>query len=179
VRSYFAAVTIGGLRKRINHVCRCLAVGSHECIPHTLYAKLDVVGPGALGESIAKVFAAMAAGDEPDAEGIDLLIRSLAAAMPNLRLRPAERCCEWEWAATTDSLDRMLWPIVRSAADLVTSEEVGRVRECASETCAWLFLDGSRNQRRKWCDMATCGNRAKARNYYRRQRAEQPAEDDA
>jgi predicted RNA-binding Zn ribbon-like protein len=67
-------------------------------------------------------------------------------------------------------MDQMLWPVARSAAELLTSERAGRVRECASETCSWLFLDGSRNGRRKWCDMASCGNRAKARRYYARHR---------
>jgi predicted RNA-binding Zn ribbon-like protein len=65
----------------------------------------------------------------------------------------------------------MLWPVVRSAADLLTSERVVRVRECAAEDCAWLFVDTSRGPRRKWCDMSTCGNRAKARRYYARHRS--------
>jgi predicted RNA-binding Zn ribbon-like protein len=65
----------------------------------------------------------------------------------------------------------MLCAVALSAAELLTSDRVDRVRECASETCSWLFLDGSRNRRRKWCDMASCGNRAKARRYYARHRS--------
>jgi len=34
--------------------------------------------------------------------------------------------------------------------------------------CTWLFLDRSRNRSRRWCSMATCGNRAKARRHDRR-----------
>jgi predicted RNA-binding Zn ribbon-like protein len=64
----------------------------------------------------------------------------------------------------------MLWPVARSAAELLSSESVDRVRECASSTCTWLFIDDSRNRRRRWCDMASCGNRAKARRYYERHR---------
>jgi len=40
------------------------------------------------------------------------------------------------------------------------------VRVCASDTCGWLFLDTSKNHTRRWCDMKSCGNRAKARKYY-------------
>jgi predicted RNA-binding Zn ribbon-like protein len=47
-----------------------------------------------------------------------------------------------------------------------------RVRECANHDCGWLFLDLSRNRSRKWCDMSSCGNRAKVRRF--REREAQP-----
>ena len=50
-------------------------------------------------------------------------------------------------------------------------EDIANVRQCASETCSWLFLDKTKNHRRRWCDMKSCGNRAKARRYYQRQKA--------
>ena len=59
---------------------------------------------------------------------------------------------------------------IRSAADLLTSDEAARVRECAAESCSWLFVDRSRTRRRRWCDMKTCGNRNKAKLYYQRHR---------
>jgi predicted RNA-binding Zn ribbon-like protein len=64
-----------------------------------------------------------------------------------------------------------LWPIVLAAAELLTSAGRARVRECAAHGCGWLFLDTSRSQRRRWCTMASCGNRAKARRFYERTRA--------
>jgi predicted RNA-binding Zn ribbon-like protein len=69
---------------------------------------------------------------------------------------------ESAWPAST-ALDRVLWPIASSAADLLTSPRFGRVRECAGERCGWLFLDTSKAGRRRWCSMADCGNRAKAK----------------
>jgi predicted RNA-binding Zn ribbon-like protein len=62
----------------------------------------------------------------------------------------------------------MLAPVVRAAADLATSAELSRIRECGSDTCFWLFLDRSKNGTRRWCDMKVCGNRAKARRHYQR-----------
>jgi len=126
----------------------------------------------ALRESIFRTFSHLAAGADAAEEDIAVLNRALAAATPQLELKPGDRCCSWRWAGPDDALDCMLWPVVRSAAELLTSETVDRVRECASPTCSWLFIDTSRNRRRRWCDMSTCGNRAKARRYYRRHRTD-------
>ena len=67
-------------------------------------------------------------------------------------------------------LDTVLWPIAKSAADLLTSDRLACVRECAAQNCGWLFMDNSPNQRRRWCNMKICGNRAKARRHYERNR---------
>jgi predicted RNA-binding Zn ribbon-like protein len=61
--------------------------------------------------------------------------------------------------------------VARSAADLLVSSARTDVRECASETCSWLFLDLSPRRSRRWCSMKTCGNRDKVRRFYARQRA--------
>lgn len=65
----------------------------------------------------------------------------------------------------------MLWPVARSAADLLVSPDLARVRKCAGPTCDWPFVDMSRNRSRRWCDMRECGNRAKARRYSVRHRS--------
>jgi predicted RNA-binding Zn ribbon-like protein len=77
----------------------------------------------------------------------------------------------WDWACAEDALDRVLWPVVHDAAGLLTSQELKRVKKCADERCGWLFFDTSRNHSRRWCSMESCGNRAKARRHYERQRA--------
>jgi predicted RNA-binding Zn ribbon-like protein len=69
-------------------------------------------------------------------------------------------------------LDRMLWPIVWSSADLLAGGALeparGRITACADKDCGALFLDTSRNRARRWCAMEDCGNRAKARRHYAR-----------
>lgn len=124
-----------------------------------------------LRETVYRVFSDLAASGDPAIGDIAVLNRGLASAMPRIRLRPGRGCCSWTWSAPEDALDQMLWPVVRSAADLLTSARVARVRECAADDCAWLFIDTSRGPRRKWCDMSTCGNRAKARRHYARHRS--------
>lgn len=77
----------------------------------------------------------------------------------------------WTWPEEAADLARPLWPVARSAAELLTSPDLGRVHECLGDNCGWLFLDTSRNRRRTWCSMEGCGNRAKARRHYARRRA--------
>jgi predicted RNA-binding Zn ribbon-like protein len=57
-----------------------------------------------------------------------------------------------------DALARLADPLVSE----LTAGDPERIRICANETCRWVFYDTSRTSRRRWCDMATCGNRAKA-----------------
>lgn len=76
---------------------------------------------------------------------------------------------EWEFEDPV-SLEAPLWPIARSAADLLASDQLTWVRPCAAANCLWLFLDTSKNHRRRWCDMTKCGNRAKVRRFYKRKK---------
>ena len=102
-------------------------------------------------------------------EDMHVFNATLSRALAQVRLEPTAEGCVRVWAGETDALDRMLWPVLRSAMDVLTSEEERtRVHTCESPTCDWLFLDTSRNRSRRWCDMKSCGNRAKARRYYER-----------
>jgi predicted RNA-binding Zn ribbon-like protein len=97
-------------------------------------------------------------------------LNSVLQTVPRQQLCCRGECCEWEWPAGKPDLRQVLWPAIQSAADLFTSADVGRIRECEAPDCNWLFIDQSRGGRRRWCDMSTCGNRAKARRYYDRHR---------
>jgi predicted RNA-binding Zn ribbon-like protein len=74
-----------------------------------------------------------------------------------------------------DALARLAEPLVTE----LTAGHPERIRVCASDTCQWIFYDASRTSRRRWCDMATCGNRAKAARHRARARNESQAEDAA
>jgi len=77
---------------------------------------------------------------------------------------------EWRFDALPLNFESPLWPIARSAADLLASDQLPYVRACASNTCQWFFLDISKSHRRRWCDMTKCGNRAKFRRFYSRKK---------
>jgi predicted RNA-binding Zn ribbon-like protein len=61
-----------------------------------------------------------------------------------------------------DAFAGLVIPVVESAADALIAGELARVRRCADARCLRVFYDTTKNGRRRWCDMSTCGNRAKA-----------------
>ena len=122
----------------------------------------------ALRETIYQIFSAVAQGVTPEAADLTTLNAVLSETLAHLRLVPAEEGFTWAWSDDETALERLFWPVVKSAADLLTSEHLDRVGQCAGESCGWLFLDLSRNRSRRWCDMQDCGNRAKAHRYYKR-----------
>lgn len=131
----------------------------------------------ALRETIYRIFAAIARQQTPPAPDIAALNVALAQVLGRLRVVSSGDAFEWQWIRDPHALDAMLWPVMRSAADLLTSADLRRVRQCARrEGCDWLFVDTSKNQSRRWCSMSTCGSRDKARRYYQRKRARQQAE---
>jgi hypothetical protein len=85
-------------------------------------------------------------------------------------LAPAERGGVREEWRPSDALSQVLWPVAIDAWDLLTEPELALVRQCPPDAggCGWLFLDESRAGNRRWCDMRTCGNRAKVRAHYSR-----------
>ncbi|MEO6209139.1 MAG: ABATE domain-containing protein [Gemmatimonadaceae bacterium] len=67
-----------------------------------------------------------------------------------------------------DAFAGLMIPVVESAADALVTGELARVRRCADARCLHVFFDSTKNGRRRWCDMSTCGNRAKAARHRRR-----------
>jgi predicted RNA-binding Zn ribbon-like protein len=126
----------------------------------------------AMREGLYRIFGSMAAGGRPDPADLEAFNAALAVAMRDARVVPGDGNLTWGWSGPARSLDDLLRPVLRSAAELLVSSRQSDVRECASGTCSWLFLDGSRARRRRWCSMKVCGNRAKVRRYYGRRRGE-------
>jgi predicted RNA-binding Zn ribbon-like protein len=145
------------------------AAGSEDAARRTFHHAIE------LREAVYRTFSALAAGVGPGPGEIAALNAALNETLPHLRLESRESGYGWGWSGMASSLDSPLWPVVRSAADLLTSNDAALVRECASETCSWVFVDRSRTHRRRWCDMKTCGNRAKARRHYERTKAGRPS----
>ena len=77
-----------------------------------------------------------------------------------------------------DPISGALARLSEAIARELTAGDTKRLRICANDECRWVFRDNSSAGRRKWCDMSTCGNRAKAARHRERQKAkedEQPA----
>jgi len=125
-----------------------------------------------LREAIFRIFS-QAAGEEPALpDDLGVLNQALQQALPHLRVGPDGEAFAYRWEAGSPELDRVLWPVARAAAELLTSERLERVGRCADDRgCGYLFYDTSRNHSRRWCSMESCGNRAKAMRHYERRTA--------
>jgi len=130
-----------------------------------------------LRERLHRVYSALASGDLPDPKSLDGIAAAARKAAARSRLVPREERFAWVLDdAAGDVLDWPLSQLAAAAVRLLTSDSAKRIRRCANASCGWLFVDRSRNHTRRWCDMASCGNRAKARRHYERKRATQHAD---
>ena len=121
-----------------------------------------------LREALTSIFCAVAESRRIRPGSLDVLNGELAGAMSRSQVVPTDSGFTWLWAEGGKALDCVLWPIARSAADLLTEGPLAAIRRCEGRDCGWLFLDTSRNRTRRWCDMRICGNRAKARRHHER-----------
>jgi predicted RNA-binding Zn ribbon-like protein len=124
----------------------------------------------ALREATFAALSRLAHDKEPPREAVETISAEAADAQAHARLVKTEAGWRWQWPLEED-MARPLWPIARAAADLLTSDEDRRlVRECADETCAWMFVDRTKNHSRRWCKENTCGSRSKVRAFRQRQK---------
>lgn len=128
----------------------------------------------ALREAIYRVFAAIAMRERPKLADLVEINTALAASPTRRGLRREQDSYVWQIAAPETGEEPLPWsllaPVLWSAGDLLTGSRLPKVRRCANPQCLWLFLDDSKSGNRRWCSMATCGNRAKAHRHYLRQK---------
>ena len=124
-----------------------------------------------LREAIYRIFTSVAHEETVAPADLALLNDRLRQALPHLRVTPSPPAFGWAWTESGDDLLQIVWPVARSAANLLTGEALDRVGQCADDRgCGYLFIDTSRNRSRRWCSMESCGNRAKVHRHYHRQR---------
>lgn len=132
--------------------------------PPTAVEQAELEAVWALRDAIYRA-AKLAGSGRLDAADAAQINRWAAAPPPAPRLDARRRV---SWTAQRP-VEAALASIARDAIDLLSSPLAKRVRECAAEDCALLFVDTSRPGRRRWCSMQGCGNRAKTTTYRRRQ----------
>jgi predicted RNA-binding Zn ribbon-like protein len=123
-----------------------------------------------LREVIYRIFFARLKRKSPSSADLRRLNLSLSS-MPlffEVRIENRRPVCHHQPADT--GLAQLVAPVAWSAANLLASEKMLYVKQCADQECGWIFLDTTKNHKRRWCDMSACGCRAKARTYYRRKK---------
>ncbi len=116
-------------------------------------------------EQLYALFNARIDGKEAPTEAVAELDRWLHRAWADLTFDPvAPGCLTWSAGALNGYLP--LKRIALSALQLLRDGEPGRLKRCAAQdSCGWLFYDTTKNKRRRWCAMETCGTLVKMQRY--------------
>ena len=117
-----------------------------------------------LREAVAQIFYALMDGVPPPTGAIKKLNHYLHIAESNRNLTWSDSRLQPSWLSRSDP-NLPVWLLAQSASDLLSSDAITSIRDCADPQCRWLFLDTSKNHTRRWCDMKVCGNRMKARRF--------------
>jgi predicted RNA-binding Zn ribbon-like protein len=124
----------------------------------------------ALREAIHDIGAALGRHAKPPEAALASLSALHARCVAKAELAPGALSCRWSWSVRASPVEAALGPIALAAVRLFTEGDFHRIRECGGHACGWLFYDRSKNNRRRWCEMEVCGNRAKQRRLAARRR---------
>ncbi|MDU1061447.1 MAG: ABATE domain-containing protein [Leclercia adecarboxylata] len=104
------------------------------------------------------------------AANLTVINKVLQAGRPEIALQWDENTQRYRVDVCSDALSSagLLWPIADALVKLVTDDKFEYVRQCEAHNCILLFHDLSKSHRRRWCSMATCGNRMKVAAYRNR-----------
>jgi len=121
-----------------------------------------------LRELLYQIFVAVGQRKSPGRSDLQLLNEMLAQAPLRFQVEREEIGFSCRRKPGASEFATLLGPVAWSAAELLASDDLDKIKQCASDTCGWLFLDHTKNRSRRWCDMADCGSKAKSRRYYHR-----------
>lgn len=125
----------------------------------------------ALREAIYRILVATIRGKSPAPSDLAELNQTIRKITRGARITKTAEGYRWTWTLTKDTLESPIGRIALSATELLVSENLKRIGQCADDRgCGWLFLDTSKNRTRRWCDVRDCGNRARQRRFQKRAR---------
>jgi predicted RNA-binding Zn ribbon-like protein len=125
-----------------------------------------------LRETVDRLFRAVAESAQPSERDLAILNRWLRSGRAEQRLAAASPNFVWESVGIAPDPRLPLWAVASSAADLLTREDLRRVKACPGPVgCGWLFFDDTKNRSRRWCSMEYCGSAAKAKRQGERRRS--------
>lgn len=149
---------VGVIRRPVG--LRLIRVGSQN----PGLAKAALQDARELREALYRILARLAAHQQPEAHDLGLLETAYRGALANGQLRRQGSLFSW---SLREDLDLIRASMARDAVALLESKTLlKRLKRCpGNNDCGWLFLDSTKNGIRRWCSMAGCGNRAKARRH--------------
>ena len=123
-----------------------------------------------LREALYELAASLASGRAPRKESLELLQEYWIAGTKAQALAFDDGRLTAELDPDADDLDLIAAMVAYRLVQFVLPLPMERLRLCEGPNCSWLFIDRSKGGRRRWCDMAVCGNAAKSRRFYARER---------
>jgi predicted RNA-binding Zn ribbon-like protein len=131
----------------------------------------DLLGQAvALRAAIHAIGLALGSHAKPPEAALASLSALHARCVAEAELAPGIASYRWQWSIRASPVEAALGPIALAAVRLFTQGDFHRIRECGGHACGWLFYDRSKNNRRRWCEMEVCGNRAKQKRLAARRR---------
>lgn len=132
----------------------------------------DLVAARALRAALRNVFQARIDGAAGGRRDLAVINEHLAEYALHKVLQAGKNRPDYEWAPAQDagSARALLSRLAYAGADLLTSPQADRLKRCTNAECVLIFVDTSRSQRRRWCSMEVCGNRAKVAKHYHNHR---------
>ena len=127
--------------------------------------------------ALREIWDATVEGRSSDTAAVELVNDTLRHVAPPELRRTVAGIAVGHRHDASDPLAEALARLADALADALADGDTSRFRICANDACRWVFEDTSRGGRRRWCDMQSCGNRAKVRRFRSRQRSnEAPVE---
>jgi predicted RNA-binding Zn ribbon-like protein len=116
-------------------------------------------------EVLYQIFRVLANKKVPLSQHITLLNRELSRTLRYLKIEFTDDLkIKEKWDDKSFNLLYTLHPVLKSSYDLLLSDAFNHLKECRH--CGWIYLDKSKNNSRRWCNMKTCGNTEKTKKYY-------------
>jgi len=137
---------------------------------HKTLAKKAFVSSIELRELLYRIFISVEEGITIEKQLLNNLNRYLQKVSEGLALESLQQDFQLVADVNPANLTSLLNPLVWEAVTLLISPDRFRIKSCGDKTCGWMFLDTSKNKSRQWCDMKSCGNRAKARKFYKQKK---------
>jgi predicted RNA-binding Zn ribbon-like protein len=106
-------------------------------------------------------------GGEPDPAAIETLNRAAARAKV---VAAFDDHASWRVQPASDGIDGAFGQMIASVFRSMSDGSWERIKACGNPDCRWAFYDNSKNHSGRWCEMASCGNRMKARAFRERAR---------
>ena len=118
---------------------------------------------------VFKLFSSLAQQQKADRETVDAFNGFFSEALSNMRVEVGRKEVATSFFVSEKTiLKEPLYILVKNAFDILSTQSFDRIKECP--TCRWLFLDTTKNGKRRWCNMQVCGSNDKARRYYQRKK---------